>query len=190
MQEDLRICFEAPEDEQEPGGNRASADTYTASQHIVVRRSMAGLRDGVKDRAGNFVESTRKAVTLGKSQREQMVSVLLHLGEMPLGEALARCSSVVTARPARQRHQGARAAKALLQHRDTEAEFAADRPACDAFRTRSGAHKIPEKHPVQSHSNLWVEWAKSDATLAPLSGALIATQVSFLLFLERRGLHR
>ena len=56
MQEDLRICFEAPEDGQEAGGNRASEDTHIATQHVIVRCSMTALRDRVKDRAGNFAD--------------------------------------------------------------------------------------------------------------------------------------
>src|SRR4029453_17864945 len=54
MQEDLRICFETPEDGQEPRGNHASEAPHIASQNIVVRCNMARPRDGVKNRAGNF----------------------------------------------------------------------------------------------------------------------------------------
>src|SRR5262249_15130578 len=56
LPEDLRICFETPEDGQEPRGNRASEAAYIASQHYLVRCNMAGLRDGVKKRAGNFAD--------------------------------------------------------------------------------------------------------------------------------------
>jgi hypothetical protein len=53
-QEDLRICVETPEGEQEPHGNRASEHTYIAIANIIVHCSMASLRNGVKNRAGNF----------------------------------------------------------------------------------------------------------------------------------------
>jgi hypothetical protein len=53
-QEDLRICVETPEGEQETHGNRASEHTYIAIANIIVHRSMASLRNGVKNRAGNF----------------------------------------------------------------------------------------------------------------------------------------
>jgi hypothetical protein len=53
-QEDVQICVETPEGEQEPQGNRASEHTYIAIANIIVRRSMASLWNGVKNRAGNF----------------------------------------------------------------------------------------------------------------------------------------
>src|SRR6266536_1115739 len=55
MQEDLRICFETPEDGQEPRGGRAwGADPYCSAEYLV-RCNMASLRDGVKKRTGNFI---------------------------------------------------------------------------------------------------------------------------------------
>src|SRR5262249_23338394 len=55
MQEDIRICFETPEDGQEPRGNRASEAAYIASQHyLFLRCKMAGFGDEVKKGEGNF----------------------------------------------------------------------------------------------------------------------------------------
>jgi hypothetical protein len=61
MQEDLRICFETPEDGQAPRGNHASKAPHTASQNNFVRRNIAPPRDGVKNRAGNFRRWTSSA---------------------------------------------------------------------------------------------------------------------------------
>src|ERR1700756_5593019 len=54
MQEDLRTCFETPEDGQGPRGNHASGAPHIASQHILVRCNMATPRHEVKNQAGNL----------------------------------------------------------------------------------------------------------------------------------------
>src|SRR2546428_10046535 len=61
MQEDLRICFETPEDGQEPRGNHASEAPHIASQNIVVRCNMAHPTNGVKNRTGNFRRASTRS---------------------------------------------------------------------------------------------------------------------------------
>src|SRR6516164_11548376 len=75
MREDLRICFERPEDGQEPRVNRAWDAPHIAAQHIVVHCSMASLRDGVKEEC--------RALALFSRRRQRTESSAIIDGRKP-----------------------------------------------------------------------------------------------------------